>query len=215
MFHLPCPAVYYKNILIKFNSRGLDAEISSAADMENNMQRNGSKEEEEEEEEEEDALQRTARWVRSRKYIINIVLACLAVALEVYYSICGGACSYLKGTIFGIDLQYVGIAYMACIILLSILKKDTILLLLISTGVGVEFYLIGFQVWYNTYCPYCLAFAAIVFILFFLNFKRDTKTLCFISMVVAIILFSIFFNGSLVPSYSYTLHTFSEGFLCG
>ena len=104
---------------------------------------------------------------------------------------------------------------MACIILLSILKKDTILLLLISTGVGVEFYLIGFQVWYNTYCPYCLAFAAIVFILFFLNFKRDTKTLCFISMVVAIILFSIFFNGSLVPSYSYTLHTFSEGFLCG
>ena len=176
--------------------------------MENTTQRDGSKEE--------GALQRTTRWVRSRKYIINIILACLAVALEVYYSICAGACSYLQGTIFGIDLQYVGIAYMACIIFLSILKKDTLLLVLISAGVGIEFYLIGFQVWYNTYCPYCLAFAAIVFILFFLNFKREPKALYVITMVVAIILFSIFFKGSVAPSYSYTKQIAPmERYLCG
>ncbi len=166
--------------------------------MEDTTQLNGSQEED---------MRGTARWARSRRYVINVVLACLAVALEIYYSICAGACSYLKGTIFGIDLQYVGIAYMACIILLSILKKDTILLILISAGVGIEFYLIGFQVWYNTYCPYCLAFAAIVFILFVLNFKRDRKMLCIISMLLALILFSFFFKGSLTPSYAYTQQT--------
>jgi hypothetical protein len=32
---------------------------------------------------------------RSGKYVINVILACLAVALEIYYSICGGSCSYL------------------------------------------------------------------------------------------------------------------------
>ncbi len=144
---------------------------------------------------------------RHRKTVINIALACIAVALEIYYSICAGACSYLKGTIFGIDLQYVGIAYMACIILLSILKTDALLLVFISAGVGIEFYLIGFQVWHNTYCPYCLAFAAIVFILFAMNFKRNRTTLCVVSMVAALIFFSIFFKGSLEPTYSYTLQT--------
>lgn len=146
-------------------------------------------------------------WARHRRTIINVVLACIAVALEIYYNICAGACSYLKGTIFGVDLQYVGIAYMACMILLSILKKDTFLIILLSAGVGIEFYLIGFQVWHNTYCPYCLAFAVIVFILFVINFKRNRTTLCVVSMAVALIFFSIFFKGSLVPTYSYTLQT--------
>lgn len=154
---------------------------------------------------EERSLRHAPGWVRRRRYIVNIVLACLAIALEIYYSICGGACSYLKGSIFGIDLGYVGIAYMACIMALSILKKDILLLVLISAGVGIEFYLIGFQVWHNTYCTYCLAFAAVVFVLFFLNSDRDRKMLSIVSMAFALVLFSIFFNGSLVPSYSYTL----------
>ncbi|HOW55321.1 MAG TPA: hypothetical protein PLR60_11785 [Syntrophorhabdaceae bacterium] len=158
---------------------------------------------------EEDVLHRTSGRTRHRRYIINIFLACLAVGLEIYYSICGGSCSYLKGDIFGINLEYVGIAYMACLVLLSILKRDTLLIILISAGVGIEFYLIGFQVWHNTYCPYCLAFAAVVFILFFLNFKRDRKALCIISMALSLILFSIFFKGSLTPSYSYSQHTLS------
>ena len=153
------------------------------------------------------SLQNAPERVRRMKYIVNIVLACLAVGLEVYYSICGGSCSYLKGDIFGINLEYVGIAYMACLVLLSILKRDTLLIMLISAGVGIEFYLIGFQVWHNTYCPYCLAFAAVVFILFFLNFKRDRKALCIISMALALVLFSIFFKGSLTPSYSYSQYT--------
>jgi len=154
-------------------------------------------------------------WARHQRHIINIVLACFAVALEIYYSLCAGSCSYLQGSIFGIDLQYVGIACMACIILLSILKKDTLLFVLICAGVGIEFYLIGFQVWYDTYCPYCLGFAAIVFILFLLNFERNRKLLAVITMVLALVLFSIFFKGSVTPTYSYTLQTNPmERFLC-
>jgi uncharacterized membrane protein len=150
---------------------------------------------------ERDILQKVTGWARSKRYIITIVLACAAVALEIYYSICGGACSYLRGDIVGINLEYIGIAYIASIMLLSILKKDTLLLVLLSAGVGIEFYLIGFQVWYNTYCPYCLAFAAIVFILFLLNTQRNRKALSVVTMGLALILFSIFFKGSVVPSY--------------
>lgn len=141
-------------------------------------------------------------WARSKRHIINIVFACAAVALEIYYSICAGACSYLRGSILGVNLEYVGIAYMTAIILLSIVKKDDLLLVLLSAGVGIEFYLIGFQIWYNTYCPYCLAFAAIIFILFFLNAQRDRKMLSIAVMGLALILFSIFFRGSVAPSYA-------------
>lgn len=102
------------------------------------------------------------RWIVGKKYVVNIVLSLVAVAVEVYYSICGGACSYLSGNLFGIDLQYIGIAFMALIILLSILKKDLMLVIALSAGVGVEVYLVGFQTWYDTYCPYCLAFGGVV-----------------------------------------------------
>jgi uncharacterized membrane protein len=149
------------------------------------------------------ALKRFTGWARSKRHVINIVLACAAVALEIYYSICAGACSYLSGSILGINLEYVGIAYMAVITFLSILKKDTLLLVLLSAGVGIEFYLIGFQIWYNTYCPYCLAFAGIIFILFFLNAQRNRKMLSVVAMGLALILFSIFFKGSVVPSYAF------------
>lgn len=147
-------------------------------------------------------------FLQSKKYIITIVLAVAAIAIEVYYSICGGACSYLKGSLFGIELQYIGIAYMVCIIILALLKQDRELLILLSAGVGIEFYLIGFQIWFDTYCSYCLAFAAIIFILFLVHFSKKRTVLCIASVVVALVLFSLFFKGSAKPSYSYSWHSF-------
>ena len=138
----------------------------------------------------------------SRRYVINIILACVAVGLEVYYSICGGACSYLKGDLIGIPLQYVGMAFMACAVLLSLFKADRLLLALFSAGVGVEAYLVGFQIWHNTYCAYCLAFGGIVMMLFLLNFDRTRKWIAIISIALALILFPLFFEGSLTPSYA-------------
>jgi thiol:disulfide interchange protein DsbA len=142
------------------------------------------------------------RGLRSRKHLINVVLAVAAIAVEVYYSLCEGSCSYLKGDLFGIPLQYIGIAYMAGIALLSIVRWDRMILLLLSAGVGIELYLVGFQIWHNTYCAYCLAFGAIVLLLFLLNIDRGGTRLSLISMAVALILFSIFFRGSATPSYA-------------
>ena len=139
---------------------------------------------------------------RSKRYLINIIFAFVAVGLEVYYSICGGACSYLKGDLFSIPLQYIGIAYMTGIVLFSLLKKDLFLILLLSSGVGIELYLIGFQTWYDTYCPYCLAFAGIVIFLFFVNFDKARVRMSCIAMGTALVLFSIFFQGSVTPSYA-------------
>ena len=148
----------------------------------------------------------TIEEMRNRRYIITIILAFCAIGLEIYYSICSGSCSYLQGSVFAIDLQYVGMVYMACVILLSVLKKGTLVFLLICAGLGIELYLVGFQVWYNTYCPYCLAFGAIVFFLFLLNFEKDRKVPGFIVMGLALVVFPIFFEGSVVPTYSYSLH---------
>jgi len=138
------------------------------------------------------------------KHIINIVLACIAIGLEIYYSICAGSCSYLRGSILGIDLQYVGIACMALIVVLGILKEDFLIFLIISAAVGIEFYLIGFQVWYDTYCPYCLAFGGIIFVLYIVNFIKRRLFYSLFFMAVCLIGFSLLFKGSVAPTYTYT-----------
>ena len=147
------------------------------------------------------------KWLERKRYILNVILACIAIVLEIYYSICGGACSYLSGNIIGIGLQYIGIAFMALIILLNIVKKDLFLVIAISSGVGVEVYLVGFQVWYNTYCTYCLAFGGIIMVMFFLNLRKTLTKNVIISAVLTLILFAIFFKGSATPLYAETLVT--------
>ena len=142
------------------------------------------------------------KWIDRNRYILNVVLALIAVGIEVFYSICGGACSYLSGNLFGIDLQYIGIAFMALIILLSIMKKGLLLILALSTGVGIEVYLVGFQVWYDTYCPYCLVFGGILMVMFFLNLRKAEIKNAIICMAAGLILFAIFFKGSATPVYA-------------
>jgi thiol:disulfide interchange protein DsbA len=142
------------------------------------------------------------KWIAGKRYILIIALALIAVGIEVYYSICGGACSYLSGSLFGIDLQYIGIAFMALIILLSIIKKALFLVIALSAGVGVEVYLVGFQIWYDTYCPYCLIFGGIVMIMFLLNIRKAFLRTAAISAALTLILFSIFFKGSATPVYA-------------
>ncbi len=136
--------------------------------------------------------------------VINIVLACIAIGVEVYYSICAGSCSYLRGTILGIGLQYIGMAFMAAIIVLSIFRERFLTFLLISAAVGIEFYLIGFQVWYDTYCAYCLAFGGIIFVLYVVNFIRKYVFYSLFWMVIGLIGFALVFKGSVAPTYTYT-----------
>ncbi len=50
------------------------------------------------------------------RHIVTIMLAFAGIGIVAYYDYCDTACSYLHGDIFGIDLKWVGISYMAMIL---------------------------------------------------------------------------------------------------
>jgi hypothetical protein len=136
--------------------------------------------------------------------IINITLSVIAVGIIVFYDICGGSCSYLKGAIFGIDLRYAGIIYMATLIALNILKWDFPVLLFVSIALGIEIYLIGFQISYWTFCSFCLAFGVIVISQFILNFNWSRRWYIISCIIIGLLFFVFFFKGSVVPTYDFS-----------
>jgi len=140
--------------------------------------------------------------LRKWKYLINILFLLIAIGLEVFYTVCSGSCSYLKGDIFGFDLSYVGIIFAVILIGLNLLKWDLLLLAFFSAAIGVEIVLVTFQVRKDVYCPYCLGFAAIMVLLFVLNFDFRRKILITVSIVLGFLLFALFFNGRITPSYA-------------
>jgi hypothetical protein len=140
----------------------------------------------------------------AKRYAINIVLLIIGVGVVIFYTLCGDTCTYLQGGIFGIELQYLGITYVSILILFNILKKDLMILMLLSAGIGVELFLVGYQIIYNTYCPYCLIFAAIIFIQFLLNMDWSKKLLIMVCIALGFFGFFIFFQGSAFPVYSET-----------
>ncbi len=119
----------------------------------------------------------------------------------------------MRGEIFSLPLEYVGIGYMCLVLLLSLMKKDILLLLLLSAGVGTEVYLVGFQIWYYTFCPYCLAFGGVIMAQFFINFNREKKRFALFWMVFAFFLFLVFFKATITPVYAQevSLSTFGQG----
>jgi hypothetical protein len=133
------------------------------------------------------------------KYFVVLTLASIAIILELYYSICSGSCSYLKGSLFGIPLESIGIVYMGLLMLWAVLRNNWLLTLFVSAGLGIEFYLVGFQVVNTTYCLYCLAFASIVCAQFILCFRREHIRLILLCAPVAFIFFAMFFTGSVTP----------------
>lgn len=138
--------------------------------------------------------------LRTWKYLINVLFLLIAIGLEVFYSVCAGSCSYLRGDIFGLNLTYVGVTFALILIGLSLLKQDQLLLVLLSAAVGVEVVLVAFQVRKDVYCPYCLGFAAIILLLFGLNFDVRKKWLIIGSVALGFALFALFFNGSVTPT---------------
>jgi len=140
-------------------------------------------------------------WLFAKRYTINIILLLVGVGVVVFYTLCGDACTYLQGGMFGIDLQYLGMAYVVVLIVSNILKRDLIILMLLSAGIGAEFFLIGYQIVHNTYCPYCLVFAAIIVVQFLFNMNVSKKLLILVFMALGFLSFFIFFQGSAFPVY--------------
>jgi len=144
--------------------------------------------------------------------ILNIVLPLIGITLMLVYEYCDTSCLYLKGTFMGIDLKWVGIIYMIVLFASTFSVRGSFdkmavhfRTILISAAVGVEFFLIGWQIVKNTYCPFCLAFSACVFILFGINFTSMNKKLMVVSILVALLGFTLFFEGQVGPRYNLSM----------
>jgi hypothetical protein len=144
--------------------------------------------------------------------ILNIVLPLIGITLMLVYEYCDTSCLYLKGTFMGIDLKWVGIIYMIVLFASTFSVRGSFdkmavhfRTILISAAVGVEFFLIGWQIVKNTYCPFGRAFSACVFILFGINFTSMNKKLMVVSILVALLGFTLFFEGQVGPRYNLSM----------
>jgi hypothetical protein len=133
---------------------------------------------------------------------INIFLALAGIGLVFIYAYCGDICSYLKGSIFGIDLKYMGVLFMGSIIALSLFNRKEYRLLLLSAGVGAEMYLIGFQVQNDVFCPYCLTFGIVLLLLFAMNVDWSKRKLIAVCAILGLLLFAVFFDGTVTPAFA-------------
>ncbi len=140
--------------------------------------------------------------IGTTKYWFNIIFPLIGMGIAILYSFCEGSCAYLKGSIFSVDLKNVGILYMGLILIFSLLRKSFVVLLLLSLGLGAEIYLIAFQIKYLIACYFCLAFGAVIFILFLLNLDASKKILVTASIIIGFILFSLFFQSIVTPLYA-------------
>ena len=100
--------------------------------------------------------------VKKYRHIVTIVLALIGIGIMAYYNYCNTTCSYLKGDIFGIDLKWVGMAFMAAVIVFAAFKQTPSVRALLAAGLGVEVHLYAFQVQNNVYCPFCLAISVML-----------------------------------------------------
>jgi len=61
--------------------------------------------------------------------------------------------------------------------------------------------LVRFQVFHDTYCPFCLAFGLCILVLFASNFMKMNKYLALGAFLAGIAAFAFLFEGSVVPLY--------------
>jgi thiol-disulfide isomerase/thioredoxin len=137
-----------------------------------------------------------------RKTILNIALALCSIGIIIFNRFCSGICSYISGDLFGLDLRYLGLAFMTVIMVLSLVKNDLLLTMALSTGMGIEIYLVSFQIWFNTFCPYCLAFGGVLMLLFLLNIRKANIKEALLYALAGLVLFALFFNGSVTPAFA-------------
>jgi hypothetical protein len=111
--------------------------------------------------------------IRNHRESMTIALALIGIVLMFFYTVCDTSCSYLKGDIFGIDLKDIGIGYMLAIIGLASFKQRALVRSLFASGIGVEVYLVAFQFREDVFCPFCLAFGAVVVLAFILHYEKS------------------------------------------
>jgi len=166
-------------------------------------------------------------FIKKYRNIITIILSAIGIGFMIYYNRCDTECRFLKGDLLGIDLKWVGIAYMAAIIIFAAFRQTSFVRALLAAGLGVEVYLYAFQIKNDVYCPFCLAFSTMVVLSFLANYEvpsawRESRCrmwLYFLGEVdfpmlrirkLPLLLFSLLgyltvlvtFSGSVIPAYA-------------
>jgi hypothetical protein len=169
---------------------------------------------------------RLYRFIIQYRLFITVLLAVAGIVIMAYYASCDTGCSYLRGNIFEIDLKYIGVGYMGALITLALFKQADLIRMLVAAGIGVEVFLVSFQMRENVLCPFCLSFGIIVILMYFINYERfgmnnkwyqkliyvfgDAK-IPFTSrqrfpllalMIIGYIFISFSFSGSATPAYA-------------
>jgi len=89
------------------------------------------------------------RFLSRHRRLLTVLLALAGLAVTVA---CYGSCRSLKGSILGVDLQYMGIFYMGVILVLALMRQTLLCLILFAFGAGGELFLIGYQIRSDVYC---------------------------------------------------------------
>jgi hypothetical protein len=147
-------------------------------------------------------LEATLKKTGATRHWVNVIFSLIGIGIPLLYGLCEGSCSYLSGSIFSVDLKYVGVLYMALLLIFSLLRRSTIVLFFLSLGMGAEIQLAAFQIRNGLYCPLCIVFGVLIVLLFLLNFERSKKILIAVCLIIGLVLFSLFFEGAITPLYA-------------
>ena len=140
----------------------------------------------------------------------TIILAFSGIAVMAGYSLCAETCTFLHGSLFGMDLKYLRMSYMVLILITGALDKDTVCAVLLSMGAGGEVFLLCFQVVNGVYCPYCLAFAGVVFLLFMIHVRQIRLSASILFAATGFFVF-FFLSASAMPAYADEIRVTSFG----
>ncbi len=133
-------------------------------------------------------------FISDHRRVINIALTLLGLVVIVLYYYCGSSCLYLAGNVLGVDLKLWGVAFLWLLTMLVLFRMHTFCCFLVSVGLGGEIFLVGYQIFHRTYCPFCLILALIVFALFVMNLNKKKLTLILLSVALGLVFLSAFFQ---------------------
>jgi hypothetical protein len=140
--------------------------------------------------------------------ILNLIIPVIGAMLMVFYEVCDTSCSALRGTFLGVDLKYVGILFMAALLALNLppvaryaVPVSHLRTMMLAGALGGEILLVRFQIVYDTFCPFCLAFGLCVLILFAANIPKMNQYLALGAFLAGLGAFALFFAGSVLPLY--------------
>lgn len=140
----------------------------------------------------------------------NIAMPFLAAAAVYGNTVCDTGCTYLYGSLLGVDLNLLGIFLAGAVLLLSLPLpsrvyrrfSDFLRANLLCGALGGGLVLLHFQITNQIICLFCMVYGLIVLLLFVLNVHKTSKIAGFGAFAAGLLLFALFFEGSTVPMFN-------------